>query len=53
MPVAAFDGNGLVSKLEILRGDLVDVLYQATRDLTEYRSTRASTVSTTATTRSR
>ena len=28
MPVEAFDGNGLVSKLEILRGDLVDVLYR-------------------------
>jgi 2-polyprenyl-6-methoxyphenol hydroxylase-like FAD-dependent oxidoreductase len=37
MPVAAFDGNGLVSKLEILRGDLVDVLYQATKDGAEYR----------------
>jgi 2-polyprenyl-6-methoxyphenol hydroxylase-like FAD-dependent oxidoreductase len=37
MPVTAFDGNGLVSKLEILRGDLVDVLYQATKDGTEYR----------------
>lgn len=37
MPVTAFDGNGLVSKLEILRGDLVDVLYRATRDTTEYR----------------
>jgi 2-polyprenyl-6-methoxyphenol hydroxylase-like FAD-dependent oxidoreductase len=37
MPVTAFDGNGLVSKLEILRGDLVDVLYQATKDSTEYR----------------
>jgi len=32
MPVMAFHGNGLVSKLEILRGDLVDVLYQATVD---------------------
>jgi 2-polyprenyl-6-methoxyphenol hydroxylase-like FAD-dependent oxidoreductase len=41
MPVTAFNGNGLVSKLEILRGDLVDVLYQATKDITEYRfSTR-------------
>ncbi len=29
MPVTAFDGNGLVSTLEILRGDLVDVLYQS------------------------
>jgi 2-polyprenyl-6-methoxyphenol hydroxylase-like FAD-dependent oxidoreductase len=37
MPVTAFHGNGLVSKLEILRGDLVDVLYQATKDQTEYR----------------
>jgi 2-polyprenyl-6-methoxyphenol hydroxylase-like FAD-dependent oxidoreductase len=37
MPVTAFDGNGLVSKLEILRGDLVDVLYQATKDGAEYR----------------
>jgi 2-polyprenyl-6-methoxyphenol hydroxylase-like FAD-dependent oxidoreductase len=37
MPVTAFNGNGLVSKLEILRGDLADVLYQATRDRTEYR----------------
>jgi 2-polyprenyl-6-methoxyphenol hydroxylase-like FAD-dependent oxidoreductase len=37
MPVTAFDGNGLVSKLEILRGDLVEVLYQATKDSVEYR----------------
>ncbi|MCB0950518.1 MAG: FAD-dependent monooxygenase [Mycobacterium sp.] len=37
MPVTAFDGNGLVSKLEILRGDLVGVLYDATRDDVEYR----------------
>jgi 2-polyprenyl-6-methoxyphenol hydroxylase-like FAD-dependent oxidoreductase len=37
MPVTAFNGNGLVSKLEILRGDLVDMLYQATGDQTEYR----------------
>lgn len=37
MPVTAFDGNGLVSKLEILRGDLVDVLYQATKGNAEYR----------------
>src|SRR4029078_7823803 len=27
MPLTAFDGNGPVSKLEILRGDLVAVLY--------------------------
>ena len=37
MPVEAFDGNGLVSKLEILQGDLVDVLHEATRDVVEYR----------------
>jgi len=37
MPVTAFNGNGLVSKLEILRGDLVDVLYQATKTQTHYR----------------
>ncbi len=37
MPVTAFDGNGLVSKLEILRGDLVDVLYRATKEDVEYR----------------
>ena len=37
MPVEAFDGNGVVSKLEILRGDLVDVLYQDTKDRVEYR----------------
>lgn len=37
MPVTAFHGNGLVSKLEILRGDLVEVLYQATRDSVDYR----------------
>ena len=37
MPVTAFNGNGIVSKLEILRGDLVDVLYQATKDGADYR----------------
>jgi 2-polyprenyl-6-methoxyphenol hydroxylase-like FAD-dependent oxidoreductase len=37
MPVEAFDGNGIVSALEILRGDLTDVLYRATRDVAEYR----------------
>lgn len=46
MPVTAFDGNGLVSKLEILRGDLVDVLYEATKDSVEYRfNTRISALS--------
>jgi 2-polyprenyl-6-methoxyphenol hydroxylase-like FAD-dependent oxidoreductase len=37
MPVEAFHGNGIVSKLEILRGDLVDVLYQNTALRVEYR----------------
>jgi 2-polyprenyl-6-methoxyphenol hydroxylase-like FAD-dependent oxidoreductase len=37
MPVTAFNGNGLVSKLEILRGDVVDVLYRATKNCAEYR----------------
>lgn len=37
MPVTAFHGNGLVSALEILRGDLADVLYQATAAGTDYR----------------
>lgn len=37
MPVTAFDGNGPVSKLEILRGDLVEVLHEATADACEYR----------------
>ena len=47
MPVEAFDGNGVVSKLEILRGDLVDVLYEATRERTDYRfSTRISELAT-------
>jgi 2-polyprenyl-6-methoxyphenol hydroxylase-like FAD-dependent oxidoreductase len=37
MPVTAFDGNGLVSTVEILRGDIADVLYAATAEHTEYR----------------
>jgi 2-polyprenyl-6-methoxyphenol hydroxylase-like FAD-dependent oxidoreductase len=37
MPVTAFNGNGLVSKLEILHGDVVDVLYRATKNRAEYR----------------
>ena len=36
MPVTAFDGNGVVSKLEILRGDLVDILYQHTAGRVDY-----------------
>jgi 2-polyprenyl-6-methoxyphenol hydroxylase-like FAD-dependent oxidoreductase len=37
MPVTAFDGNGLVSTVEILRGDIAEVLYTATVGHTEYR----------------
>jgi 2-polyprenyl-6-methoxyphenol hydroxylase-like FAD-dependent oxidoreductase len=37
MPVTAFNGNGLVSKLEMLRGDLAEVLYDATKEAVEYR----------------
>ena len=37
MPVTAFDGNGLVSTVEILRGDIAEVLYAATAEHTEYR----------------
>ncbi|WP_204079691.1 FAD-dependent monooxygenase [Mycobacterium riyadhense] len=37
MPVEAFHGNGVVSQLEILRGDLADVLYRATASDVEYR----------------
>jgi 2-polyprenyl-6-methoxyphenol hydroxylase-like FAD-dependent oxidoreductase len=37
MPVEAFHGNGMVSQLEILRGDVTDVLYQATAADTDYR----------------
>jgi hypothetical protein len=37
MPVTAFDGNGLVSTVEILRGDIADVLYSTTSADTDYR----------------
>jgi 2-polyprenyl-6-methoxyphenol hydroxylase-like FAD-dependent oxidoreductase len=40
MSVEAFHGNGIVSKLEILRGDLADVLYQNTAERAEYRFDR-------------
>jgi 2-polyprenyl-6-methoxyphenol hydroxylase-like FAD-dependent oxidoreductase len=36
MPVDAFDGEGIISAIEILRGDLADVLRQATLPGTEY-----------------
>jgi 2-polyprenyl-6-methoxyphenol hydroxylase-like FAD-dependent oxidoreductase len=36
MPVDAFGGEGIISEIEILRGDLADVLRQATLPGTEY-----------------
>jgi 2-polyprenyl-6-methoxyphenol hydroxylase-like FAD-dependent oxidoreductase len=37
MPVEAFNGNGLISSLEILRGDIADVLHGATSADVDYR----------------
>jgi 2-polyprenyl-6-methoxyphenol hydroxylase-like FAD-dependent oxidoreductase len=37
MPVEAFGGEGIVSEIEILRGDLVDLLYEASRPAATYR----------------
>jgi 2-polyprenyl-6-methoxyphenol hydroxylase-like FAD-dependent oxidoreductase len=37
MPVDAFEGGGIVSEIEILRGDLGRVLYDASLQDTEYR----------------
>ncbi|QDP98518.1 FAD-dependent oxidoreductase [Microlunatus elymi] len=36
MPVDAFDGEGIVSEIEILRGDLAELLYRATLPDTDY-----------------
>ncbi|MET0402082.1 MAG: FAD-dependent monooxygenase, partial [Cystobacter sp.] len=36
LPATAFGGEGLVAELEILRGELVKLLYERTRDDTEY-----------------
>lgn len=36
MPAGAFDGEGIVSEIEILRGDLAGLLYEATVPDTEY-----------------
>ena len=36
MPVDAFGGEGIVSEIEVLRGDLSSVLYEATVPATEY-----------------
>jgi 2-polyprenyl-6-methoxyphenol hydroxylase-like FAD-dependent oxidoreductase len=41
MPVEVFHGNGIVSRLEIVHGDLAEVLHQTTAADTDYRfSTR-------------
>src|SRR4051812_34714652 len=36
MPVDAFGGEGIISEIEVLRGDLADVLHRATAAGTEY-----------------
>jgi 2-polyprenyl-6-methoxyphenol hydroxylase-like FAD-dependent oxidoreductase len=36
MPAELFGGEGIVAEVEILRGDLANILYEATRDGTEY-----------------
>ena len=36
MPAHLFEGEGMVAEIEILRGDLTRILYEATRDTTEY-----------------
>ncbi|GGM31357.1 FAD-dependent monooxygenase [Dactylosporangium sucinum] len=37
MPADAFGGEGFVAEIEIMRGDLARVLYEATRDHVDYR----------------
>jgi 2-polyprenyl-6-methoxyphenol hydroxylase-like FAD-dependent oxidoreductase len=37
VPAEAFDGRGAVAEIEVLRGDLAQVLVDATRDGVEYR----------------
>src|SRR6478609_3427935 len=36
MPVGAFDGEGIISEIEVLRDDLAHVLHEATRARVEY-----------------
>src|SRR5215470_10124413 len=36
MPADLFGGEGMVAEIEIMRGDLTRILYDATRDSTEY-----------------
>lgn len=36
LPADAFGGEGIVAEIEIMRGDLSQILYDATRDATEY-----------------
>jgi 2-polyprenyl-6-methoxyphenol hydroxylase-like FAD-dependent oxidoreductase len=38
MPAGLFDGEGMVAEIEIMRGNLTRILYDATRDGTEYSS---------------
>jgi 2-polyprenyl-6-methoxyphenol hydroxylase-like FAD-dependent oxidoreductase len=37
MPVGAFDGEGIISEIEVLRDDLAHVLHEATAACVEYR----------------
>src|SRR5262245_26688240 len=36
MPADLFGGEGIVAEIEIMRGDLTRILFEATRDSTEY-----------------
>jgi 2-polyprenyl-6-methoxyphenol hydroxylase-like FAD-dependent oxidoreductase len=36
IPAEAFGGEGIVAEIEVLRGDLADLMYEATRETTEY-----------------
>jgi 2-polyprenyl-6-methoxyphenol hydroxylase-like FAD-dependent oxidoreductase len=36
IPAEAFGGEGIVAEIEVLRGDLAEVLHEATRETTEY-----------------
>ncbi|WP_117211890.1 hypothetical protein [Allorhizocola rhizosphaerae] len=37
LPADAFGGEGIVAEIEIMRGDLSGILYEATKSFTEYR----------------
>jgi 2-polyprenyl-6-methoxyphenol hydroxylase-like FAD-dependent oxidoreductase len=36
IPAEAFGGEGIVAEIEVLRGDLAELLYEATRETSEY-----------------